>query len=235
LLPVRRRSRHPCRARRRAASRLGGRLSSFASVGAYRPVAISLTFDIGQGAGLSGATGVRPFLPPLLAGALARGDTGLDFDGTSYSFLESPGFLAAVFALAVLSYAVNRRRAAPPEGRDQFDLLLLVVALALGALLFAGSLAEGDHQGWPGLIAGVACAALGWIALGGLFRRARRRLDPAAAGLLPAWADIAALLLAGLAILFPPLGYVAIAAFVVLALLGQREQDRKYAGLRILR
>jgi hypothetical protein len=174
-------------------------------------------------------------LPPLLAGALARGDTGLDFDGTSYSFLESPGFLAAVFALAVLSYLVNRRRAAPPQGRDQFDLLLLAVALVLGALLFAGSLAEGHHEGWPGLIAGVACAALGWVAVGGLFRRARRRLDPAAAGLLPAWADLAALVLAGLAILFPPLGFVAIAAFIALALLGQREQDRKYAGLRILR
>ena len=32
-----------------------------------------------------------PFLPPLLAGALARGDVGIDFDGTDWSFLESPG------------------------------------------------------------------------------------------------------------------------------------------------
>src|SRR5687767_10761257 len=64
------------------------------------PTAISLFLDIGQGAGLSGATGVNPFLPPLIAGALARGDAGVDFEGTDYSFLEKPGFLAAVLALA---------------------------------------------------------------------------------------------------------------------------------------
>ena len=45
---------------------------------------MSLFMDIGQGAGLSGASGVRPFLPALLAGALAREDTGLDFDGTDF-------------------------------------------------------------------------------------------------------------------------------------------------------
>ena len=71
---------------------------------------MSLFMDIGQGAGLAGASGVRPFLPPLLAGALAREDSGLDFDGTSFSFLESPAFMLAVLALAVGSYAFQRRR-----------------------------------------------------------------------------------------------------------------------------
>ena len=119
---------------------------------------MSLFLDIGKGAGLAGATGVRPFLPPLLAGALARGDIGIDFSHTDFSFLESPAFLAGVLAVAVLAYAVERSRGGrAPEGRDPFSLALAGVALALGALLFAGSLADGNHQSWPGLIAGAAC------------------------------------------------------------------------------
>src|SRR3712207_6918237 len=43
---------------------------------------VSLATDIGQGAGLASASGVRPFLPPLLAGALARGDIGVDRKST---------------------------------------------------------------------------------------------------------------------------------------------------------
>src|SRR3982750_2962300 len=68
--------------------------------------AISLFMDIGQGAGTAG---VRPFLPALLAGALARGDSGIDFSGTDYSFLESQWFLLVVLLLAVAVYALNRR------------------------------------------------------------------------------------------------------------------------------
>src|SRR5918997_3032753 len=68
---------------------------------------ISVFLDIGQGAGLAGASGVRPFLPPLLAGALARADAGIDFDGTDLSFLESPWFLLAVLAAAVGAYAAE--------------------------------------------------------------------------------------------------------------------------------
>ena len=44
----------------------------------YRP-RMSVFMDTTTGMGLAGATGVRPYLPPLLAGALARGDTGIDF------------------------------------------------------------------------------------------------------------------------------------------------------------
>ena len=63
---------------------------------------MSAFLDISTGAGLASATGIRPYLPPLLAGALARGDIAIDFDGTGFSFLESPAFLGGVVAVGVV-------------------------------------------------------------------------------------------------------------------------------------
>jgi hypothetical protein len=193
---------------------------------------MSLFMDIGQGAGLSGASGVRPFLPALLAGALAREDTGLDFDGTDFSFLESPWFMLAVFALAVAAYLVQRRGSSA-----LLERALLALGLVLGALLFAGSLADTGHAAWPGIIGGVACAALGYFAVAALFARARRRISDSggAIALLDAYADGIALALAGLSILFPPLAFVALAAFLVLIVRSRGESAQKYEGLRSLR
>jgi hypothetical protein len=192
---------------------------------------MSLVFDIGQGAGLAGASGVRPFLPPLLAGALAREDIGLDFDDSGYSFLEEPGFLVAVLALAVGAYALQRARG---EIRA-LELGLAALGAVLGALLFAGSLDQEGHAAWPGLLAGVACALLAYVAVAGIFVRARRRVEGGAAALLGAYADLIALALAGLAILFPPLGLAGLLAFLVLLARGGGERGQKYEGLRVLR
>jgi hypothetical protein len=198
---------------------------------------MALFLDIAQGAGLAGASGVRPFLPPLLAGALARGDVGVDFEQGPYAFLEDPLFLLLVLALAVASYAAERRRArrSAPGGRDPLEVGLGALALVLGALLFAGSLTEGGAEGWPGLPAGAACAALGYVAVVGLLTRARRRLDAGAGALLPTYADLAALALAAVAIFVPPLSLLALAGFVLLIVRGRRRGRGRYEGLRILR
>ena len=196
--------------------------------------------DIGTGAGLSSATGIRPYLPPLLAGALARGDVGIDFDGTEFSFLESTAFLAAVLVLGVAAFLVERSawrsaRGRQHRARDPFDVLAGLIGMGLGALLFAGVLADNGEETWIGLLLGPLCAVLGWIAIGGLVERVRTRLDPAQAALLTAYADGAALILAAIAVFVPPLAYLAIPGFIVLILGARRREGQKYAGLRILR
>ena len=201
---------------------------------------MSLFLDIGTGAGLAGASGIRPYLPPLLTGALARGDVAIDFDGTDWSFLESPGFLLAVLALGVLSYGAERSGANPPRGeggsgRGIVAAIAGAAGLVLGALLFAGALGDGGHAGWIGLLAGPLCAGLAWLAVGGLVERARRRVDVGAAGLLTVYADIASLGLAAVAIFVPPLSFVALIGFLLLLLGARRREGQKYAGLRVLR
>lgn len=187
--------------------------------------------DIGQGAGLSGATGARPFLPPLLAGGLARGDIGIDFDDSGWQFLESPGFLLVVLALGVVWYMAERSGA----NRRALGLGGLFLAVVLGALLFAGSLAEGGESAIPGIFAGAACAVLAFLAIDGLLGRAARRLDDDAVGFLNLYADAAALVLAAIAIFVSPVSFLALIAFGFVLLKGRAAADRKYAGLRILR
>jgi hypothetical protein len=203
---------------------------------------MSLFLDISTGAGLASSTGVRPYLPPLLAGGLARGDIGIDFDGTDLWWLESPGFLAAVLALAVVGFVVERSEAnrASPDiggraGRGPAELFAGVMGLVLGALLFAGALVDNGQEAWIGLVFGPLCAALGWLAIGGLVERVRGRLEPDQAALVTAYADGAALILAAIAIFVPPLALLAIPGFLVLLLGGRRREGEKYAGLRILR
>lgn len=203
---------------------------------------MSLFLDISTGAGLASSTGVRPYLPPLLAGGLARGDIGIDFDGTDLWWLESPGFLAGVLALAVIGFVVERSEAnrASPDvggraGRGPAELFAGVMGLVLGALLFAGALMDNGQEAWIGLVFGPLCAALGWLAIGGLVERVRGRLEPAQAALVTAYADGTALILAAIAIFVPPLALLAIPGFVVLLLGGRRREGEKYAGLRILR
>jgi Domain of unknown function (DUF4126) len=192
---------------------------------------MSVFMDTTTGMGLSGATGVRPYLPPLLAAALARSDTGIDFDGTDWHFLESTGFMLAVLAIGVVAYLAERSEA----NRRAVELFSGLVGVILGAMLFAGALTDGGSEAWPGLVGGVICAALGWRAVGGLIERTRARLADGPAALLTAYADAVALVLAAIAIFVPPASILAIAGFIVLLFAGRGREGEKYAGLRVLR
>jgi hypothetical protein len=105
----------------------------------------------------------------------------------------------------------------------------------LGALLFAGSLARGHYAAWPGWVGGVVCAVIGLLATRPLFARVRARLDESAAGALPLYAEGAAVLLAALSVLAPPVGLIGLVLLVWLLVAGRRREGQKYAGLRILR
>jgi hypothetical protein len=193
---------------------------------------VDFVLDLLQGLGIAAAVGIRPFLPVILVGALAAGDLGLDFDGTSFAFLEQAPFLAGVLVLMALMTIAMRRAdldAAP------FIWGLLALALTLGALEAAGSLADRDNPILPGIVGGVLAAALGFFAARSLFGRVRRRLDPDAQSVLPAYGEAAGVVAAGLSVLWPPLAVLVLGALAWLLAGGRRRAGEKYAGLRILR
>jgi hypothetical protein len=194
---------------------------------------VHLVFDIFQGIGVAAAIGVRPFLPALVAGALAAGNVEIHFKHTDYSFLQSLPFLLAVVVCVVLGLALAVRLGARLDRNAQ--VILALVSLVLGALFFGGSLARGHYAAWPGLIGGVVCAAVGIAATVPLFRRVRGRLDPEAAGMLPLIGEAGAGLAAGLSVVAPPVGVIVLAGLVWLLIAGRRRAEQKYAGLRILR
>ena len=195
---------------------------------------MKLLLDILQGAGLAGSAGVRPFLPALLAGGLARADAGLDFDGTKFAFLESPAFLVvlAVFAAATIAY--ERRAGAERLEIGPLGAALAGVAMGLGALLCAASIDDRHDTWWYGIPIGLACAALGTAAARSLFGRVRARLDADAQEALPVYAEGGALGGAGLSVLFPPLAILVLGFLGWLWQGGRRRGQEKYAGLRIL-
>ena len=192
-------------------------------------------FDLLQGAGIAAAIGIRPFLPFLLVGALAAGDLGIDFEGTDFAFLEQAPALAIVLVLMALStYAVRR---AGPDATEipPYAYLFAALAVALGALVAAGSLADRGHDVIAGFVVGALCALLGWAAARDLLGRTRKRLEASAASALTLYAEAAGLVAAGASVLFPPLAVLVVAGLVALLLGGRRRAGEKYAGLRILR
>jgi hypothetical protein len=204
-----------------------------------------LIFYIGLGAGLAVACGLRPFLPVLLAGALATsGALGVSFAGQPFHFLQAGWWLLAGTVALVLSYGLQIvLQLAPiidPSDRkqpvDPLSASLAGLGLGAGAVLFAGTLAAHHDAWWPGLLGGFLLAGLAQRAAWPVILRARSRLpDRTAREALTVYLDAAALVFAALVALLHPLGYVLLAALAWFAWRGRARGDEKYAGLRILR
>ena len=194
-----------------------------------------LVFDIFQGIGIAAAVGIRPFLPSVAVGAMGAADVQIDFDHTSYSFLEQAPFLL-VMVIGVVLLAVTERRATREQLEGRFVIAVLaVVSLVLGALFFAGALAQDRYAVWPGLVAGALCASVGILATRPLIDRVRTRLDEESAAMLPLFSESGALLAAVLSVLLPPVGLVVLLLLLWLLYAGRQRGEQKYAGLRILR
>ncbi len=199
-------------------------------------------FYIGLGVGLGAACGLRPFLPLLLAGALgASGALGVGFARGHFHFLQEGWWLLIVALALVLAYAAQLlgglTPTPDPEAKGPAPLAAALTGLGYGsgAILFAGTLAAHGDAWWPGLLGGLAAAALASRAVSPIIARARRRLpDRAAREALSVYLDAAALVFAGLVALLHPLGYVVLALLAWLLLRARSRDTEKYAGLRIL-
>ena len=196
---------------------------------------MDFVFDLLEGAGIAAAVGIRPFLPTLLVGALAAGDLGIDFDGTDFSFLEQPAWLAAVVVLLAISVLAVRRAGPDVLDRRPWAYLLGAFTIGVGVLMGAGAMADGGNSVVPGIVAGALCAFLGYVVARDLLGRTRKRLDREAANALTLYAEGAGLVAAGASVLFPPLAVLVIGGLLALLLGGRRRAGEKYAGLRILR
>jgi hypothetical protein len=200
---------------------------------------VHLVFDILTGIGVAAAVGIRPFLAAGVVGILALAKVEIHFNGTTYSFLQRWPFLLALVILAFAVALIERRIGNTDRGwRSPEVIALALCSAALAALLFGGSLqARGPqhYTAWPGWIAGVLCAAVAMFATRPLFARVRARLDDEAARAVPLYAEAAAVLLAALSVIAPPVGVIGLLALAWLWLASRRREGQKYAGLRILR
>lgn len=196
-----------------------------------------LVFYIGLGLGLALASGVRPYLPALLAGALASsGVLGVRFAHGDYHFLQAGWWLAALAAALVVAYVSQLALGAPRFQAGALAAAEAGVGVGVGALLFAGTLAAHHDAPWPGLLGGALAALLAQAIVRPLASRTRARLpDRGSREAVTVYLDAVALLVAALVALLHPLGYVAVALFAWMWLRGRARVDEKHAGLRVLR
>jgi hypothetical protein len=180
-------------------------------------------------------------LAVIATGVLAHENAGVDFSGTDWSWMESWAFIGILAVLYIAFWILDREgkfEAARPGGRAmEAGPAYIVLCAIAGALLFAGSLADGGETAWPGLLAGALVGFIGYLALGRLFMRANQRLFAAGdSGLvLGLGRDLLTVVLTVVCVLLDPVGYVLLIAAVVLVLTGRRREGEKYEGLRVLR
>jgi hypothetical protein len=142
-------------------------------------------------------------------------------------------FLAICQALGIALAIGALAGAAGPQGGT--SALLEWVAAALGAAAGALSMSIDDQSIIGGIVVG---AVGGWLAarvISSIVFGAAQRAEGGGFGTVGLIVSVAALVLAGLSILLPPVSLVALLALAWLAIARRRRSQRKYEGLRSLR
>lgn len=140
-------------------------------------------------------------------------------------FLAGCQGLGLALALGMLAGAPGRK--------DAIGTALLVVAVVVGAAGFGWSLTQEDHPAWPGFVVGAPAAAFAFVVTRDVSAGAATRAEGAATtGIIIA---VAALALAGLSLVVPPISLLVLAGLAWLAAGRRSRAGRKYEGLRTLR
>ena len=191
---------------------------------------MDLFLAICQGLGLALAAGIGGMLALLLMSVLAHVDVGWNLDGTDFEWFASEWFVAVLFGLNVIAFLFAR--GSLPKGAAHGALLSVIIAL--GAVAFAGSLAEETSTWWPGLAAGAATAAGATLIAEQVLAGATARSEETA-GTLTLMAAGAGALLVVASLFLPPVSLLAAAGLAVVAAGRRRRAGEKYEGLRSLR
>jgi hypothetical protein len=196
---------------------------------------MDLFVAICQGLGLALDVRIGGPLAALFISMMAALGSGIHPDATDYDFVDATWFLVTLLAIVVVFMLAR--------SRNVLRWPQVAVLAAIGAVVFAASLAEEGETAWPGLILGAVATAfaatIAWSILAGAIRRAQgnepgSREADAANTMIVAFAG-AGIVLAALSLFLPPVSLVALAALAWLALSRRRRAGEKYEGLRILR
>ena len=110
---------------------------------------------------------------------------------------------------------------------------LLLGAVIGAAALFGISLEQEDHPAYPGWALGALLGGFAFVVVRGIAAGAGERAG--GGGFTGALIALAALVLAGLSLVVPPVALVALLALAYLAIQRRQRAQRKYEGLRTLR
>jgi len=201
----------------------------------YAARAMDLFMAICQGLGLALAVGIGGPLAALFIAMMAALGSGIHPDATDYDFLSATWFLVTLLAVVVIFMLAR--------GREIMRWPTIAVLAAIGAVVFAASLAEDGHTAWPGLILGAVttafAAAVAYAVLEGAIKRAEgnepgSKEADAANFMIVAFAA-AGIVVAAFSLFLPPVSLLALVAVIWLAAGRRRRAGEKYEGLRILR